>query len=387
MAKKTTTKTKRLRKTTTKRTRKTTTKKTVKQRKHNHLKLPNGFGSITKRTDKPRRKPYEVRKWFDDIQAQKVIGWFATYEESLAFLVEYNKDPSVYQADSITFEEAYALMAAERYPKIAAATAENYRAVYKYCEDLYTRKIADLKLPDLQRVISTLSARGVGYASQKKTKQLMHLIWNYVIKYDLVKNKTDITQHIEIDKHVKVFKKEPFNTRQLGRVAKLISKDAELGVYARCILMMCYCGCRPSEFLAIKRADVKLKQRYFIVRESKTEAGRDRVVPIHKSVLTHYEYFMSKAPKKNVVTLIVDENGAAVSYNKFRGLFAQIMKVTKCKHTPHECRHTCATWLDNVGANDVATKKILGHACQGVTKGVYTHKTLHELKKAIDLIP
>ena len=44
-----------------------------------HLKLPNGFGSITKRTDKPRRKPFEVRKWFADVQAQKVIGWFATY--------------------------------------------------------------------------------------------------------------------------------------------------------------------------------------------------------------------------------------------------------------------------------------------------------------------
>ena len=358
-----------------------------KKRTPTHLKLPNGFGSITKRTDKPRRKPFEVRKWFADVQAQKVIGWFATYEEAIAFLVEYNKDPSVYQADSITFEEAYALMAAERYPKIAAATAENYRAVYKYCDELYTRKMADIKLPDLQRVISALSARGVGYASQKKTKQLMHLIWNYVIKYDLVKNKTDITQHIEIDKHVKVFKKEPFNTRQLGRVAKLIGKNEELGDYARCILMMCYCGCRPSEFLAIKRADVKLKQRYFIVRESKTEAGRDRIVPIHKSVLEHYEYFMGKTVKKNVGNLIVDDKGAAVSYNKFRGLFAQIMKLVKCKHTPHECRHTCATWLDNAGANDVATKKILGHACQGVTKGVYTHKTLHELKKAIDLIP
>jgi hypothetical protein len=27
------------------------------------MKLPNGFGSIVKRTDKRRRKPYGVRKW------------------------------------------------------------------------------------------------------------------------------------------------------------------------------------------------------------------------------------------------------------------------------------------------------------------------------------
>lgn len=49
-------------------------------------------------------------------------------------------------------------------------------------------------------------------------------------------------------------------------------------------------------------------------------------------------------------------------------------------------RHTCATMLDNAGANETAVKRILGHASQGVTKGVYTHKSLHELKKAIDMI-
>ena len=62
------------------------------------------------------------------------------------------------------------------------------------------------------------------------------------------------------------------------------------------------------------------------------------------------------------------------------------MKATSCHHTPHECRHTCATLLDDAGANDTAVKRILGHASQGVTKGTYTHKSLHELKKAIDLI-
>lgn len=41
---------------------------------------------------------------------------------------------------------------------------------------------------------------------------------------------------------------------------------------------------------------------------------------------------------------------------------------------------------DNAGANETAVKRILGHASQGVTKGVYTHKSLHELKKAIDMI-
>lgn len=49
------------------------------------LKLPNGFGSITKKSGR-RRKPFEIRKWIDG--KQKVIGYEVTYESALAFLCE-----------------------------------------------------------------------------------------------------------------------------------------------------------------------------------------------------------------------------------------------------------------------------------------------------------
>ena len=63
-----------------------------------------------------------------------------------------------------------------------------------------------------------------------------------------------------------------------------------------------------------------------------------------------------------------------------------VMKAARCNHRMHECRHTCATWLDDKGANKLAIKRILGHATQDITDGVYTHKSLHQLKKAIDLL-
>ena len=62
------------------------------------------------------------------------------------------------------------------------------------------------------------------------------------------------------------------------------------------------------------------------------------------------------------------------------------MKEMKMYHTPHECRHTLATMLDRAGANETAVKMILGHARTGVTKGVYTHKTLADLRKAINKV-
>lgn len=45
-----------------------------------------------------------------------------------------------------------------------------------------------------------------------------------------------------------------------------------------------------------------------------------------------------------------------------------------------------ATLLDAVDINDNARKMILGHARHDVTNGVYTHKTLRQLRKAIEKI-
>lgn len=146
-----------------------------------------------------------------------------------------------------------------------------------------------------------------------------------------------------------------------------------------CVWMMCYSGVRPSEFLAIKKCDVKLHQRFFIVRESKTKAGENRIVPISKVVLPYFEYFMCIEGE-----YLIQENSRRMTYPRFKTLFSRVMKAARCKHSPHECRHTLATMLDNVGANEVATRKILGHSIPGITKGVYTHKNLHELKKAIN---
>lgn len=341
------------------------------------IKLPNGFGSITKKTDCNRRRPWIVRK---SIQGkQTIIGSFPSYAEAIAYLVECNKNPYIYAPSKVTFEELYYMMSAERFPKLAASTVNNYKAAYKYCMEIKDKHFVELRISDLQACMKVVSSNGAGYCTQKKLRQLLHHIYSYAVKYEFIPGSADITRYIDIDKHKPKYTKSPFNTRQLNRVKALL--DTELGKWAMCVIMMCYCGTRPSEFINVLKQDVKLRQRYFIVRDSKTEAGRNRLVPISRKVLPYFEYWMLQHGR----TLISD-NGKPLNYAKFRARFDKVMHASKCKHTPHECRHTCATWLDNKGANEVATKKILGHACQGITKSVYTHKGLRELKKAIDLL-
>lgn len=55
-------------------------------------------------------------------------------------------------------------------------------------------------------------------------------------------------------------------------------------------------------------------------------------------------------------------------------------------HTPHECRHTFATLLDNADVNKKTKKLLLGHSSTDVTEKVYIHKTLEQLKQAVNSI-
>ena len=58
----------------------------------------------------------------------------------------------------------------------------------------------------------------------------------------------------------------------------------------------------------------------------------------------------------------------------------------KMEHTPHECRHTFRSRLDSAGANKVCIDLMMGHKSSGTGERVYTHKTLEELKIAIEFL-
>lgn len=347
--------------------------------KRKRMKLPNGFGSIVLLPGS-RRRPYAVLKTING--KSKYIGYFATYDEALIFLADCNKNPGIYIPSQLTFSEAYFLEMTERKSKIAASTARNYEVIFGYCKPLHNKPLTGIKVTDLQSIIKRLSDNGIGHATQKKVRQLFHNVYTYAVKYQIIPSTSDISRFVDIDLPTHERKKQPFNMRQLNRVKAIADSDNPLSPYAMTVIMMCYSGPRPGEFLNVQKSDVKLHSRFYKIKDSKTAAGRNRLVPINRKVLQYYAYWLQRPGK----TLIADPNGQPLSYHRFLRIFNKVMKITRCHHKPHECRHTCATWLDDKGANKLAIKKILGHATQDITDGTYTHKNLRQLKKAIDVL-
>ena len=56
-------------------------------------------------------------------------------------------------------------------------------------------------------------------------------------------------------------------------------------------------------------------------------------------------------------------------------------------HVPHECRHTFRSRLESAGANQKCCDLLMGHASKDVGNRVYNHKSIEELRAAIELLP
>ena len=78
--------------------------------------------------------------------------------------------------------------------------------------------------------------------------------------------------------------------------------------------------------------------------------------------------------------------GSRLTKTMYYGHWNKIMKSLNLKHTPHECRHTFRSKLDSAGANKRCIDLLMGHKSKDVGERVYTHKTLEELREAIELL-
>jgi integrase len=275
-----------------------------------------------------------------------------------------------------TFKEVKDRWSAIHYPILSKSAVTSYELSFSYAKEFWNWPITKLKYKHYQAVINDMHNKGLTYSSQKKFKNLVGQCLDFAIKNEWAE--FNYAPMLQLDRHIPVHNKVPFSEMEIRRLWHYYNRYSGVDI----VLMLIYTGVRVGEFLRIDmKKDCFLDDRYFIVRESKTEAGRNRMVPIHRDILP---FFKARRKYQYAAT---DRKGHYFSnYNSFHKMFREVMEKMNTNHTIHETRHTCATLLDSAGANDMATKKILGHAGTGITKQVYIHKYLTDLLQAIDLV-
>lgn len=345
------------------------------------MKRANGDGSVYKIGGK-RRKPFGARitvGWQIDPntgsarQIYQSIGTFATRVEAETALNNYLQNPYDIEAHKITFSGVYDLWSAEYYETLKnPSSARSYKAAYNYCSPIYDVRMRDLRVSHLQGVIKDAD---VGEATKGRMKSLFNLMYKYAMIHEIVDKDYSALFVQKVGKRDKT-KRIPFKNSEVQRLWKI----RDFGV-ADMILFSLYTGFRPSEVLLIENCNVDL-ERWRIKGGMKTEAGTDRIVPIHSRirslVVDHYN------PENKF--LFPNEKNQFMTYDQYRGRFKKVMRFLGITHTPHEARHTFISCAKHFKVDENLLKAIVGHKIRDVTEAVYTHRAYSDYEEAVALI-
>ena len=336
------------------------------------MKNPNGYGTVVKLSGN-RRNPFAVRKtmgWNDKGHPIYLpIGYAASRENGMIMLAEYNKSPWDIDAEKTTLESLWELFQEKKMLKMGKSTKGSLASAFKHCDKIKAMKYKDIKSFHMQDVIDGC---GLGYSTQWAIKNLFGHLDKFALEIDIINKSYSILTTAE---PIPETSKKPFTDKEVEKVWKVKERE-----WVDSVLLFLYTGFRISELLGIKIANVDLEART-IQGGTKTKAGKDRIVPIHSKI---FELVQRRVQEENEYLISLD--GKNLTSSKYYEFWNSIMTELELNHTPHECRHTFRSRLDSAGANKVCIDLMMGHKSKEVGERVYTHKTLQELKFAIELI-
>ena len=323
------------------------------------MRLPNGYGSVSKLSGR-RRRPYMVRD-----KNAVVLGYTRTREEGLEILAEINRDPEKYKKSQTLFKDVFDILLEYGCNGLAPKTVNNFRSQYKKCTSLYDRKYSELRLMDFLQVIEEA---GGGMGAKRNLRNFFRKMDSVAYQFDIADK--EYTRGIPTYPQSEETNRVPFTEEEIKTLwNNLDIEDVDFA------LILIYTGMRMGEIEKLEKKNIHLEEGY-LIGGSKTQAGKNRTIPIHNKIKPLIENRL-KLSKKDTLFNIGSKN--------LRVRFKKAMHKLGMEHIPHECRHTLRTRLDNINVNPIIIDRILGHKSVGGTgANVYTHKDISQLIEAIN---
>lgn len=367
------------------------------------MRLPNGFGRITEIKGQNLRNPFRVMVTIGHDEYGHPIGkplkpksYFATYNEAYAALVEYNKNPYDLSS-SITVSELYAKWSKEYFKTLKSLSSERtITAAWKYCSSVYNMRASDLRARHIKGCMEEGTAIIKGEEKhptpsvKSRIKSVFNLMLDYALEYEIVDR--NYARTFEISKDI-IREREnakrghiPFSDEEIRKLWDNVDKVD----YVDVLLIQCYSGWRPQELGLIELKNVDLESGTMI-GGIKTEAGTNRVVPIHSKIQGLVKKRYDEAVRlgsKYLINCSEGKNSTTLSYDKYSGRFIKIRERLGLnpEHRPHDGRMHFVTQAKKCGVDEYAIKYIVGHAINDVTEKVYTKREIDWLKSEIEKI-
>ena len=324
------------------------------------------------------------------IPIKKTKGGFKRREDALAYCVSVKAEKNNPKPVDKTLQEIYDLWEPWYSPRVDPDTFGCYRAAFAHFKPLHGKIIRSISAGELQQCMDDCPR---GHRTHQNMKCTAGLLWAYALDFNYADR--DVTENLYIGKGASV-QREPLTDIEVEKIRKEIGKDR----YAAYVYALCYLGYRPGEMLEIRKDQVhqetiNKQKTWYIVEGKKTEAGRDRVVPIHRKIVpiikkqletegTDYLFPMHVFNKKGEFTGYKVMNDNYFNKYAFRPL-ADRLGIPKNK-VPYSARHTFSDKLKDAEGTDKVKASLIGHSDYKFTQKKYQSTNLDELKKAMDSI-
>ena len=331
-------------------------------RKRSRMRLPNGFGQISEIKYKPLRKPFRamvtVGKNEKGRPICKVLSYHKTYNEAYAALAEYNRNPYELN-DVISMEELYNRWSVSYFQKLTGESSiRNLRSAWAKCDPIKNIKVREFRPKHIKMLMETIEQPN----SKFRVKTLFNLMLDYAVEYELVDRNYARTFSSKMPETVSghiIFTNE--------EISKLW--DNKDNPVVKLILIQCYTGFRPQELCILKAENINAD---YIIGGMKTEAGKNRTVPIHEKI-------------KGLVAEALPVN---ITYRQYYERFKRTISDLELnpEHRPHDPRKHFISMAKKYKVDEYAIKYIVGHIITDITEKTYTERPLEWLIEEINKI-
>lgn len=327
----------------------------------------NGQGSVYKLPNGKYRAAVTVVCAFNPDTGKLVRKYrtktFTKRTDAVNYLSELRRQES---PEQITLDALHAkFMDTKKYAGLSKSQQDKLGYAWSRLEELRFKKLSEITLEDMQRVIDTKVST---YYPARDMKTMLSHLYTLAIKHGYAERNP--TEYIELPENEKS-RKDAWRPDEL----EAFWTDWRAGnTFTGYILIMTYAGLRYGE-LPISKENIHLEEHYMI-GGIKTEAGTNRTIPIADTILPVVRFFYEKNKRK-----LLEMN----QDNFYRQYWDTIKRLGVRELNPHCCRHTYFTRLASAGIQPGIITAAGGHTSYQTTLG-YTHIALEDLLKAVNKI-
>ena len=305
---------------------------------------------------------------------------FDRKKDALAALPSLRESPRQRERKSMTFWQVFdAWLPTHRAGK---STLDCYRSAVRYFGQLFTLPFPEVDVDDLQDCIDDCPK---GKRTKENMRACVGLMYKYAIPRHLTADGLNLAQYLTVTGEAAAHR-DALTELELARLWRYA--DTAPGVAD--VLIMCYTGFRPSEYLALTAESYDAAAQT-LTGGSKTEAGKGRIVTLSPKIVPLVAQRAARGgPLAGEITDL-KRWSESVFYPALEacGIDNPIVEVAggvqRHRITPHSCRHTFATLIKRVQGADKDKLELIGHTSTEMLRH-YQDVDLADLRKITDAL-